>query len=363
MTATSTARQTVNPDRLFSDLATLEAGSFDRIYHHYKPALTRFASREGAADPEGVADLALFDGFRALDGMRTPTETSFRSYVYRATRSHIVTERRRSAVRTVRLDPALETPDPDVSDSTDKLWLDSLVSQLTPDQRQVIECRFFRDLSSAETAEVLGKTPNAVDQLQHRAMRRLRRLAFGGFVLALVAAGIWLLLQLGGGETSDRRPIDNPVTPHIEQQQSHTVESGESKIGAIGSEQTPRDGPSATEVSSAPTATPTAPIDVPPAGASAPEPSRRPEVAETGRDRSSYPAPRSSHSDSSEVSGAGSDAKADRKTAHLEEKWAKRAPKKAGFDSGKLEQRAGRLLQKIDRISAKAERSGTKKET
>lgn len=51
-----------------------------------------------------------------------------------------------------------------------------LVRQLGPDQRQVIELRFGADMPIAEVAARLGRSPDAVKQLQRRAVRELRRL-------------------------------------------------------------------------------------------------------------------------------------------------------------------------------------------
>jgi RNA polymerase sigma-70 factor, ECF subfamily len=50
------------------------------------------------------------------------------------------------------------------------------VLQLTPEQRQVIGCRFYFNLSVHEVAEMMGKTEGAVKALQFRGLERLRRL-------------------------------------------------------------------------------------------------------------------------------------------------------------------------------------------
>ena len=51
----------------------------------------------------------------------------------------------------------------------------ALLDQLSLEQRQVLELR-LAGLTSREIGEVLGKHPNAIDQLQYRAVRRLRAL-------------------------------------------------------------------------------------------------------------------------------------------------------------------------------------------
>ena len=49
------------------------------------------------------------------------------------------------------------------------------LTQLTDDQRQVVVLRFFSDLSTADTATVMRKTPGSIKALQHRALASMRR--------------------------------------------------------------------------------------------------------------------------------------------------------------------------------------------
>ena len=49
------------------------------------------------------------------------------------------------------------------------------LSQLTPDQREVILLRFVARMTSTEVGRQLGKTTGAVKALQHRALASLRR--------------------------------------------------------------------------------------------------------------------------------------------------------------------------------------------
>ena len=50
-----------------------------------------------------------------------------------------------------------------------------LIRSLSPDQQQVLTLRFVFDFSNGEAAAILGKTENAVKQLQHRAIGSLQR--------------------------------------------------------------------------------------------------------------------------------------------------------------------------------------------
>ena len=51
-----------------------------------------------------------------------------------------------------------------------------LLGTLQQDQQEVLALRIVADLSLETTAEIMGKTPGAIKQLQHRALCRLRKL-------------------------------------------------------------------------------------------------------------------------------------------------------------------------------------------
>ena len=62
------------------------------------------------------------------------------------------------------------------SDAMDRLgegWALRLVSELPPDQADVVLLRVMGDLSVKDVASILDKQPGAVRALQHRAIRRL----------------------------------------------------------------------------------------------------------------------------------------------------------------------------------------------
>ena len=59
--------------------------------------------------------------------------------------------------------------------ATDRVTLAPLIEQLMPDQRRTIAARFVRGMSIADTAAMMGKTPEAVKKLQARALATLKR--------------------------------------------------------------------------------------------------------------------------------------------------------------------------------------------
>ena len=52
----------------------------------------------------------------------------------------------------------------------------SAMDQLTGEQREVLICKYVLNYDNERTAQQVGKTANAVNQLHHRALRSLQRL-------------------------------------------------------------------------------------------------------------------------------------------------------------------------------------------
>ena len=76
---------------------------------------------------------------------------------------------------------SIETPD-DLAAAETRATVHALVGQLPAAQRNVILMRFAYDLSIAEVAERVGRSPDAVKQLQRRGLAGLRQLATQGGV-------------------------------------------------------------------------------------------------------------------------------------------------------------------------------------
>ncbi len=73
---------------------------------------------------------------------------------------------------------AVSTDDSDLARADTSLEREQMVaaaSQLTELQQQVLALRFASGLSIRETAEVMGKTEGAIKNLQHHAVKALRR--------------------------------------------------------------------------------------------------------------------------------------------------------------------------------------------
>ncbi len=94
--------------------------------------MARYAERLGSADPDGVANQAIFDAVRRLPQDVVCQEKIARSYIYRAAHGHTVDElRRRKPV--IPVDPAkIETPIVEGETNLDvSILLDEALSELT----------------------------------------------------------------------------------------------------------------------------------------------------------------------------------------------------------------------------------------
>lgn len=201
-------------DLVLDEAQTVSGWTFDELYRSFKDELVEHARQRGAEDPDGIADLALFDGYRALDRLRGRSTASIRSYLLRAVRSHVATERRAAA--NVDLTDTIDEADDSHTESfeaelTQGLLLEELIDSLPESQQAVLNHRFRHGLNGAEIAEALNKKPNAVYQLQFRALNNLRLLLVAAtFAVALAFVALWTL-RPQGQDLIDVSPVDGPA--------------------------------------------------------------------------------------------------------------------------------------------------------
>ena len=154
---------------------------FDALYRRYQPMLVRFATDKGADDPEAAANEALFRLYQARDALRSTDDRSIRSYCIKATSSELVNQHRRRArsLPTVAHDASIRAAAIERFDDrlADAMLAGELLSELSPAQRTTVIHKVAQGLTAEESGRLQGRNANAVDQLQHRAMTKLRRAA------------------------------------------------------------------------------------------------------------------------------------------------------------------------------------------
>ena len=155
------------------------ADAWSQIYDDLAPSLLGYVRAQGAVEPEDllgeiflqmVRDIARFDGGGA----------QFRAWAFTIAHHRLMDDRRYRARRPV--DPAPPEALPETSVRSDDPELPGIADQpvemalrrLPTEQRAVVLMRVIGDLSVADVARVLGKSPGAVKAAQRRALASLK---------------------------------------------------------------------------------------------------------------------------------------------------------------------------------------------
>jgi RNA polymerase sigma-70 factor (ECF subfamily) len=150
---------------------------FDQVY-----AYLRVALRDTHAAEDGVQEVFL-RALKAIPAFELRT-APFSSWLMRVARNYTINHHRRE-IHSQTEDPTdveqrLETNgdehfDPGLLNRLSDGDLMVFIQRLPEAQRQVIALRYIMDMSTAETARILGRSPESVRQLQSRAFRFLRK--------------------------------------------------------------------------------------------------------------------------------------------------------------------------------------------
>jgi RNA polymerase sigma-70 factor (ECF subfamily) len=165
--------------------AESDVSAFGDLYRLYSPQMLRYvASRvTGAQEAEDLTNTIFEKAFGAM-GRYEPSPAQFSTWLYTIAQNTIIDHYRKRRLPQVDDGEAqlFAITDPDEGPEANLLaderrrFLHQAVMQLTPEQRQVIGCRFFFNLPVHEIAQMMGKTEGAVKALQFRALDRLRRM-------------------------------------------------------------------------------------------------------------------------------------------------------------------------------------------
>jgi RNA polymerase sigma-70 factor (ECF subfamily) len=205
-----TAQESPRTARLDRDRGLVEAARrdpacFDALYRKYLPQVYSFAfyelrdhhAAEDATERVFMQALAALPGFEERadsfaprpgsesDG-RGAEASTFRVWLFRIARNVVANERRRDRRRPVApLEEAFALPaSGDVAETAalreagSAAW--RAVARLPEDRRRAVILRFVDEMSTAEIAEILGRSEGAVRVLLHRALRSVAADLRGG---------------------------------------------------------------------------------------------------------------------------------------------------------------------------------------
>lgn len=158
-----------------------EGSAAAELFDEYHPRIYRYALSKlrTAQDADDIAAETFARVLRDLRRFRWRAG-GFEAWIFRIASNLVVDHIRRAGRERPGPDPLPETESTEPQPEATVLYVElassmrSLLDGLVPDQREVLLLRFAAGLDTNETAAVMGKKPNAVRQLQFRALENLR---------------------------------------------------------------------------------------------------------------------------------------------------------------------------------------------
>ncbi len=155
-------------------LASLYGEYYDKIAHY---VYVRIGNRTEAEDIAGEVFL------KALDSLKSYTERGIpmQAWLFRIAHNQVVDHLRKMTKRkTVPIDTVeVEADEDPVTTAENNIELKRVkkaMEQLTGEQKNVLELRFFGGLTSKETGSILNKGDGAVREMQRAGIEKLRKL-------------------------------------------------------------------------------------------------------------------------------------------------------------------------------------------
>lgn len=168
-------------ERLVDAARAGDPEAFGSLFDRYHGPVHRYvAARVGRpSDAEDLAQLVFVKALEAIPRYES-RGVPFGGWLFRLARNAIIDQsrtRREHLSLVVASTRESEEASPEavasLRDDLDRVAV--ALAELTGDQREVIELRFFAGLSVAETAEAMGRQDGTVRGLQFRAIAALRR--------------------------------------------------------------------------------------------------------------------------------------------------------------------------------------------
>ncbi|TDD09374.1 RNA polymerase sigma factor [Nonomuraea deserti] len=172
----------MDDDEAIARSLTGDLAAYEALVTRYSALAHRTAVMLGAGDEaQDVVQEAFVKAFRHLGSFRR--DAPFRPWLLRivANETHTLTRSRgRRSELALRLGATAETAAPDDPEGAAvgadrRTRLLAAVRDLPERERQAVVCRYFLQLTEAETAQVLGLPVGTVKSSTHRGLARLRK--------------------------------------------------------------------------------------------------------------------------------------------------------------------------------------------
>lgn len=162
-----------------------DLAAWDALYTFAFPRVYRYVSAKtrSVSDAEDITEDVFLGALQNVSSLQVNTEAGFLGWLFQIARFKLADHLRRQYRRpTEPLDPEMEigdeapTPEEHVLRHDARLTVRNALTELTPEQQEVIVLKFALGYDNARAAATLGKSPGAINQMQHRALGALRRI-------------------------------------------------------------------------------------------------------------------------------------------------------------------------------------------
>jgi RNA polymerase sigma-70 factor (ECF subfamily) len=165
--------------RLLEQARKFNSQVLEKIYDDYSQGVYRYAMR--LLGDQDLAEDCVAETFSrflyALNRKRGPRD-HLQAYLYRIAHNWIIDHFRSRKPEWELVDSISsdqDNPESDAAERLQKAEIRAAISELTPDQQQVIALKYLEGWENAEIALALQKPVGAVKSLQHRALASLRK--------------------------------------------------------------------------------------------------------------------------------------------------------------------------------------------
>ncbi len=172
----------MSEDRLIREAQSGDAAALEELCRQeWKPVYALlYSSLRNRSETEDATQEVFLRALRSFDRYRHK-DTPFRAYLATIAKNLLRDRWRRGGPTLVDIseqpEPQTTEPQPDerVIGAEQQQSIDNLLDTLNDDQRDVIRLRVLEGRSTDEVARLLNRSPNAIRQLQHRALTTLRQ--------------------------------------------------------------------------------------------------------------------------------------------------------------------------------------------